>query len=139
MGSAHNGAQALSELVRLASTLMVQEGLEAEQADFVGRPHYQRGEGNGYRSGYKPGHVDTAEGRLQMELPQVRDAPQPFRSKLFELLKGDSEMLEQLAMEMYARGLSPPRHRGRLHRRKGGVPAVAHRGQRGHRSAVGGI
>lgn len=37
MGSADNGAQALSELVRLASTLMVQGGMEAEQADFVGR------------------------------------------------------------------------------------------------------
>ena len=107
MGSAEDGAQALPyELVRLASTLMVQEGLEAEQADFVGRPHYQRGQGNGYRSGYKPEHVDTAEGRLAMDLPQVRDARQPFRSKLFELLKGDSEMLEQLASEMYARGLS---------------------------------
>ena len=27
---------------------------------------YQRGERNGYRSGYKPEHLDTAEGRLQM-------------------------------------------------------------------------
>ena len=75
MGSVHHGAQALSEIVRWASTLMVQEGLEAEQADFVGRPHYQRGEGNGYRSGYKPGHLDTAEGRLEIDLPQVREAP----------------------------------------------------------------
>ncbi len=106
MGSAEDGAQALSELVRLASTLMVQEGLEAEQADFVGRPHYQRGEGNGYRSGYKPGHLDTAEGRLRIDLPQVRQAHKPFHSKLFELLQGDSEMLEHLATEMYARGLS---------------------------------
>ena len=37
MGSADNGAEALSELVRMASTFMVQQGLEAEQADFVGR------------------------------------------------------------------------------------------------------
>jgi len=106
MGSADNGAEALSELVRLASTLMVQEGLEAEQADFVGRERYERGERNGYRSGYKPGRLDTAEGRLQVELPQVRDAQRPFRSTLFELLKGDSQMLEYLATEMYARGLS---------------------------------
>ena len=106
MGSAEDGAQALSEIVRLASTLMVQEGLEAEQADFVGRPHYQRGEGNGYRSGYKPGYLDTAEGRLEIDLPQVREAHRPFHSNLFERLKGDSEMLEQLALEMYARGLS---------------------------------
>ena len=106
MGTAEDGAQALSQIVRLASTLMVQEGLEAEQADFVGRPHYQRGEGNGYRSGYKPGHLDTAEGRLEIDRPQVREARRPFHSNLFERLKGDSEMLEQLAIEMYARGLS---------------------------------
>ena len=106
MGSADNGAEALSELVRLASTLMVQEGLEAEQADFVGRERYERGERNGYRSGYKPGKLDTAEGRVSVALPQVRDAQQPFHSKLFELLKGDSQMLEYLATEMYARGLS---------------------------------
>ena len=41
-----------SELVRPGSTLLVQEGLEAEQADFVGRERYERGEHNGYRSGY---------------------------------------------------------------------------------------
>jgi len=105
-GAAADGAEALSELVRLASTLMVQEGLEAEQADFVGRERYQRGERNGYRSGYKPGKLDTAEGRLSLDLPQVRDAHEPFHSQLFELLKGDSQMLEYLATEMYARGLS---------------------------------
>ena len=61
MGSAHNGAEALSELVRWASTLMVPQGLEAGQSDVVGRPNSPRGEGNGYRSGYKPGHLDPAE------------------------------------------------------------------------------
>ena len=90
----------------MASTFMVQEGLEAEQADFVGRERYERGERNGYRSGYKPGKLDTAEGRLSVALPQVRDAQQPFHSKLFELLKGDSQMLEYLATEMYACGWS---------------------------------
>ena len=63
LGSADHGAAALNELVLMASTLMVQEGLEAEQADVVGRQRYERGERNGYRSGYKPGKLDTAEGR----------------------------------------------------------------------------
>ena len=106
MGSASNGAEALSELVRLATTLMVQEGLEAEQTDYVGREHYQRGEGNGYRSGYKPGHLDTAEGRVNIDLPQIRDAHIPFRSRLFDHLRGDSQMVEHLATEM------GPVHRG---------------------------
>ena len=106
MGSASNGAEALSELVRLATTLMVQEGLEAEQADFVGREHYERRERRGYRSGYKPGRLDTAEGRVKIDLPQIRDAHVPFRSRLFDHLRGDSQMVEHLATEMYARGMS---------------------------------
>ena len=52
------------------------------------------------------GKLDTAEGRPSVALPQVRDAQQPFHSKLFELLKGDSQMLEYLATEMYACGWS---------------------------------
>ncbi len=106
MASADSGADALSELVRLATGLMVQQGLEAEQADFIGRQHYERGERQGYRSGYRPGHLDTAEGRVEVEVPQVRGADQAYQSKLFDFLRGDSGALQRLATEMYARGLS---------------------------------
>lgn len=101
-----DGGAALSELVRLATALIAQEGLEAEQRDFIGRDRYERGPRRGHRSGYKPGRVDTAEGRIALELPQVREAGEPYRSKLFEFLRGDSAMVERLAVEMYARGLS---------------------------------
>jgi len=50
---------ALSELVRRAVGLIVQESLEAEQRDFIGRERYERGEGRGYRSGYTRGHLGT--------------------------------------------------------------------------------
>lgn len=43
MGGVGSGAAALGELVRLATGLIVQEGLEAEQAQFIGRAHYERG------------------------------------------------------------------------------------------------
>jgi putative transposase len=101
-----NGSQALSELVKMASELIIQQGLESEQQDFIGQRHYERGPRVGYRSGYEPGYLDTAEGRLSVSLPQVRDAGQPYRSKLYEFLRGDSEMVKRLAVEMYARGLS---------------------------------
>jgi len=39
-------------------------------------------------------------------VPQVRDAPQTYRSELMTFLRGNSEVLERLAVEMYARGLS---------------------------------
>ena len=105
-GEAGDGGSALSELVRLATTLIAQEGLEAEQRDFIGRERYERGERHGWRSGYKPGRLDTAEGRIELDLPQVRGTDRPYRSRLFDFLRGDSEMLERLAVEMRARGLS---------------------------------
>lgn len=105
-GEVQDGGEALSELVRRAAALAVQEALEAEQRDFIGRERYERGPGRGYRSGYRPGRLDTAEGRVTVEVPQVRDAEVPYRSALFNFLRGHSDVLERLAVEMYARGLS---------------------------------
>jgi transposase-like protein len=101
-----DGKGALSELVRRAVGLIVQESLEAEQRDFIGRERYERGEGRGYRSGYSRGQLKTAEGRVEVERPQVREAGETYRSKLYEFLRGHSEVVERLATEMYARGLS---------------------------------
>ena len=101
-----DGKGALSELVRRAVGLIVQESLEAEQREFIGRERYERGEGRGYRSGYSRGQLKTAEGRVEVERPQVREAEETYRSKLYEFLRGHSEVVERLATEMYARGLS---------------------------------
>ena len=53
------------DLVRLALRLIVEEALEGEVADVLGRERYERGDGEkaGYRNGYRPGKVKTAEGR----------------------------------------------------------------------------
>ena len=61
---------------------------------------------NGYRSEYKPGKLDSAEGRLPGGSAPGPRCQQLFHSKLFELLKGDSQRLESLATEMYALGWS---------------------------------
>jgi putative transposase len=50
--------------------------------------------------------VRTAEGAFEVAVPQVRGAGQPFRSSLMSFLNGNSEVLERLVSEMYARGLS---------------------------------
>jgi len=94
-----------SSLVRLAARVVLQEALEAEQRDVVGRDRYERGSDGRYRNGYRPGHVDSAEGRIDVQVPQVRGVP-GYHSKLLEFLGDNSEVLEQLVTEMYARGLS---------------------------------
>ena len=97
----------LTQLVQLSTQLITQEGLEAHQRDHLGVDRYERGEGRrGYRSGYEPGYLDTAEGRLEVAIPQVRGSDESYRCTLYDVLRGDSEMVQRLATEMYARGLS---------------------------------
>ena len=99
----------ISALVEAVTRLVVQELLEGEQADYLGgRGRYQRrGQGQiGSRNGYEPGRVRTAEGGIEVAVPQVRGAGAPFRSSLMSFLDGNSEVLDRLVTEMYARGLS---------------------------------
>jgi hypothetical protein len=50
--------------------------------------------------------VRTAEGAIKVAVPQVRGTGEPFRSSLMGFLDGNSEVLERLVCEMYARELS---------------------------------
>jgi putative transposase len=102
------GTNILSQLALLGVQYLGQLGMEQEQADLLGREHYQRsgGEPAGYRNGYEPATVHTAEGSVSLRVPQVRGTEQPFRPKILEFILGNSEVLEHLVQEMYARGLS---------------------------------
>jgi transposase-like protein len=97
-----------SELVRLAARLIIEEALEGEARDALGRDYYARGAspGAGYRNGYRRGRVKSAEGAIEYSAPQIADRAEPFRSRIRELVGGRTEALEALAVEMYARGLS---------------------------------
>jgi transposase-like protein len=94
-----------SALLGLAARVVLQEALESEQRDALGRERYQRGSEGRYRNGYRPGYVEGAEGRVKVEVPQVRGIA-GYSSALMEFLGQHSEVLERLATEMYARGLS---------------------------------
>jgi putative transposase len=97
-----------SELVRLAARLIIEEALEGEAGDALGRDYYARGAapGTGYRNGYRTGRLKTAEGAVEFSAPQIADRAEPFRSRLREVVRGRTEMLEELAVEAFARGLS---------------------------------
>jgi putative transposase len=108
-----DGTDLLSHLAHLGLGYLVQQALEQEQEDFLGRGRYERrGEGTGdrparYRNGYEEGKLKTAEGEVSVRVPQVRGtSSSPYRSRLMEFLGGNSEALERLVVEMYARGLS---------------------------------
>jgi len=102
----------IGALVQLGAQLVVQELLEQETTEQLGRGHYQhrkRGEPlRGHRNGYEPGRLRTAEGDIPVKVPQVRDwiGEGPYRSRLMTFLRGNSDVLNRLVAEMYARGLS---------------------------------
>src|SRR5712671_1530885 len=93
-----------SELVRLAARLIIEEALEGEARDALGREYYARGAVPG--TGYRTGRVKSAEGAIEYSTPQIADRREPFRSRIREVVRGRTEELETLAVEMYARGLS---------------------------------
>lgn len=95
-----------SGLIRQAARLIVEEALESEAAQEIGRGYYEHGsERRGYRNGYRTGKVKTAEGVIEFGVPQVSDTAEPLRSRIRQVIRGRTEELERLAVEMYARGL----------------------------------
>jgi len=50
--------------------------------------------------------VKTPLGKIEVATPQVRDTEEKFESKVRKFLKENSDVLEGLAVEMYARGMS---------------------------------
>jgi transposase-like protein len=79
----------LSELARLGAKLIIQRAVEEEFDTWLGRARYERrperqrglrNYGDGYRNGYRARSVQTAEGELRIEIPQAREAAEPFVS-----------------------------------------------------------
>ncbi len=95
-----------SELIKASVRLIIEEALEAEIDDVLGRGRYERtGSGEGYRNGVRTGRLKTAEGFVDYGVPQVTGLA-GWRSEVREHLHGRSEELDRIAIEMYARGLS---------------------------------
>ena len=122
-------ASAKDELVKLASRLIVEEALEGEAGDALGRDYYEHGAqpGQGYRNGYRTGRLKTAEGLMEYSAPQIAGREEPFHSAIREHLKGHTQGLEDLAIEMLARGLSVRDIEDAF---KGGTAGCCYRGPR---------
>jgi len=97
----------LAELIKLSIKKLLQKILlEAEVEEYIGKEYYERGKDReGYRNGYKPAHIKTAEGKIRIEKPQVSDTKETFQSEVWEHIEGDTEQLEKIAIEMYVRGV----------------------------------
>ena len=117
VGVGENPRQSLSELAKLGARLIIQRAVEDEFDAWLGRARYERrptgqreerSEESGMRNGFRPRKLQTAEGELQIEIPQVRQAAATFASMLFprtpKLLR--TEPLKALVIGAFVRGLS---------------------------------
>jgi putative transposase len=117
VGVGENPRESLSELARLGARLIIQRAVEDEfdawlgRARYERRPDHQRGlrnYGSGLRNGFRPRKAQTLEGELEVEIPQVREAAEPFVSKLFpcstKVLR--TEPLRAMVIGAFVRGLS---------------------------------
>ena len=110
VGVGENPRESLSELAKLGARLIIQRAVEDEFDAWLGRARYERRPDNqrGLRNGFRPRRVQTAEGELGIEIPQVREAAEPFVSTLFprgtKLLR--TEPLRAMVIGAFVRGLS---------------------------------
>jgi putative transposase len=117
VGVGENPRESLSELAKLGARLIIQRAVEDEfdawlgRARYERRPAYQRGLRNsdsGLRNGFRPRKPETLGGELEVEMPQVREAADPFVWKLFpcsaRVLR--TEPLRAMVIGAFVRGLS---------------------------------
>ena len=94
-----------SDLVKLAARLIIEEALEEESRDALGRDYYERGgdPDRGYRNGVREGRLKTAEGMIPFSAPQIADSKEPFRSEIRQHLKGRTEALQRISIRWNTR------------------------------------
>ena len=100
----------ISILLRKGLQKFIQETTEQEVKDYLGRDYYERikepEEERIYRNGYENKNIRTSQGKLKIELPQLRNTKQPYRSNFISQIGNISPDLENMIREMWVRGLS---------------------------------
>jgi len=103
--------EGLHEWLRNAIQALIQEALEAEVTEFLGRLRYQRRAAvdapSGYRNGYgKPRKLTTPMGTLTLRRPRVRGLEERFESRILPLFARRTREVSELLPELYLHGLA---------------------------------
>ena len=99
----------LAELGRLGARLVLQQAVDEEVVAFLQRARYERTpEARGSRNGVRPRRVQTAEGQLEIAIPQLRNCAERFVPKVIPDTRVAirTRPLEALIIGAYVRGLS---------------------------------
>ncbi|MBN2722965.1 MAG: transposase [Deltaproteobacteria bacterium] len=81
--------------------------METEQEETLGRTRYERSdeEAKGYRNGYEDRKVKTAEGIIDVSVPQIRVLESPWLPAIWKNIAQRSKALEDIICEMWVRGI----------------------------------
>lgn len=99
----------LSQLGRLSAQLVLQRAVEDEVAAFLARARYQRtDQARGWRNGSRPKRLQTAEGEIVLQMPQLRGTVESFVCRTIPDSRKAirTRPLEALIIGAYVRGLS---------------------------------
>lgn len=97
----------LDALARQGARVLLEAGMEAEVAEFLGRLRYERGgTPTGYRNGHRRRRLTCGSGSLEVRLPKVTGAPEPFERKTLRAYERTSPMIQEVMPLLYAEGLS---------------------------------
>jgi len=101
-------ADPVERIGRLGARLILQQALEDEVSEFLGRARYERaGEPVSHRNGYEPRRVVTTAGPVELERPRVRNARElGFESRILGRHVARTYALESLVICSFLRGLS---------------------------------
>lgn len=93
---------------RLGARLILQQALEDEVTEFLGRRRYQRAqEAVSHRNGHEPRTIKTTSGSMDLERPRVRNAGKlGFESRVLGKGVARTHALESLVISSFLRGLS---------------------------------
>ena len=93
---------------RLGARLILQQALEDEVSEFLGRGRYERAEETvSHRNGYEGKTVKTTSGAMHLERPRIRDASKlGFESRVLGKGVARTHALESLVISGFLRGLS---------------------------------
>ena len=99
----------LDELIRVRVQAMIQQLLEEEVNEHLGRAKSKRREPGerGYRNGYgKPRRLTLANGTIEVRRPRIRDLEARFESQILPLFLRQTKGITALLPQLYLHGLS---------------------------------
>ena len=91
--------------------LLMNTAMLLERTAHLGAEPYERGSAqrNGYANGFKPRSFQTAIGKIDLNVPQVRNSDAPFQTSLLEKGSRSDRSLKAAIATMYVQGVSTRR------------------------------